>query len=173
MLANVNDHVVRISVMTQPYHWHLHPHSDEMLLVIEGGLIIEFEPGELQLSSGQMATVPRGVLHRTRPLGRWSVNLTFEAANGAKARTLNTGENPILLKMKMEMDPAGHGRASGRYDQLRDRASNAHGYSSKLALPNSAAAPESSLLLVDIERCDLVEARRRVEDRLVIFIQAV
>jgi oligopeptidase B len=38
----------------------------------------------------------------------------------AKARTLATGGNPILLKMKM--DPAGHGGASGRYDQLHDRA---------------------------------------------------
>lgn len=38
----------------------------------------------------------------------------------AKARTLSTDTNPILLKMKM--DPAGHGGASGRYDQLRDRA---------------------------------------------------
>lgn len=38
----------------------------------------------------------------------------------AKARTLNTSTNPILLKMKM--DPAGHGGASGRYDQLHDRA---------------------------------------------------
>jgi len=28
-LANVNDHVVRISVMTQPHHWHFHPNSDE------------------------------------------------------------------------------------------------------------------------------------------------
>jgi len=38
----------------------------------------------------------------------------------AKARTLNTGSGPILLKMKM--DPASHGGASGRYDQIRDRA---------------------------------------------------
>jgi len=38
----------------------------------------------------------------------------------AKARTLKTDDNPILLKMKM--DPAGHGGASGRYDQIRDRA---------------------------------------------------
>lgn len=38
----------------------------------------------------------------------------------AKARTLKTDKNPVLLKMKM--DPAGHGGASGRYDQLRDRA---------------------------------------------------
>jgi oligopeptidase B len=38
----------------------------------------------------------------------------------ARARTLKTDSNPILLKMKM--DPAGHGGASGRYDQIRDRA---------------------------------------------------
>ena len=28
-IARVNDHVVRISVMTQPYPWHFHPNSDE------------------------------------------------------------------------------------------------------------------------------------------------
>lgn len=80
-LANINDHVARISVMTQPYQWHWHPNSDETFLVIEGGLIIELEHGELRLTPGQMATVSRGVLHCTRPLGQRSVNLTFEAAN--------------------------------------------------------------------------------------------
>ena len=38
----------------------------------------------------------------------------------AKLRTLKTDSNPLLLKIKM--DPAGHGGASGRYDALRDRA---------------------------------------------------
>ncbi len=38
----------------------------------------------------------------------------------AKVRTLKTDKNPVLLRMKM--DPAGHGGASGRYDQLKDRA---------------------------------------------------
>ena len=38
----------------------------------------------------------------------------------AKLRTLKTDGNPLLLKMKME--PAGHGGASGRYDALRDKA---------------------------------------------------
>ena len=38
----------------------------------------------------------------------------------ARLRTLRTDSNPLLLKMKM--DPAGHGGASGRYDQLRDTA---------------------------------------------------
>ena len=50
-IAKVNDHLVRISVMTQPYPWHLHPNSDETFLVIEGRLNIEFEDGTLELAS--------------------------------------------------------------------------------------------------------------------------
>ena len=80
-IAKINDHVVRISVMTQPYHWHLHPNSDETFLVVEGRLKIEFESGALELEPGQMVTVPRGVRHRTSPIGERSVNITFEAAN--------------------------------------------------------------------------------------------
>jgi len=38
----------------------------------------------------------------------------------ARLRTLKTDSNPLLLKIKM--DPAGHGGASGRYDRLHDRA---------------------------------------------------
>ncbi|WP_243301518.1 S9 family peptidase [Geothrix oryzisoli] len=38
----------------------------------------------------------------------------------AKLRTLKTDTNPLLLKIKM--DPAGHGGASGRYDALKDKA---------------------------------------------------
>jgi oligopeptidase B len=38
----------------------------------------------------------------------------------AKLRALKTDANPLLLKIKME--PAGHGGASGRYDALRDKA---------------------------------------------------
>lgn len=81
LIANVNDHVIRISRMTQPYYWHCHPNSDETFLAIEGGLVIEFERGEIQLAPGQMATVSRSVRHRTRPLGTSSVNLIFEAAD--------------------------------------------------------------------------------------------
>lgn len=36
----------------------------------------------------------------------------------ARLRTLKTDANPLLLKIKM--DPAGHGGASGRYDNLKD-----------------------------------------------------
>ncbi len=38
----------------------------------------------------------------------------------ARLRTVKTDSNPLLLKIKM--DPAGHGGASGRYDNLKDQA---------------------------------------------------
>ena len=86
-VAAVNDHVVRMSIMTQPYHWHQHPDSDETFLVLEGVLEIEFENGSIRLSPGQIATVPAGTVHVTRPLTARTVNLTVERAGAATLAT--------------------------------------------------------------------------------------
>jgi mannose-6-phosphate isomerase-like protein (cupin superfamily) len=77
-LAEVNDHEIRMSVMTAGFPWHIHPDSDETFLVVDGQLVIEFDAGEVVLSPGEMLTVPRGTRHRTRPGDDRSVNLTFE-----------------------------------------------------------------------------------------------
>lgn len=82
-LTTVNDHEVRMSVMTGPFGWHCHPDSDETFLMLEGGLVVEFETGEVLLRPGQLLTVPRAVRHRTRPEGARSVNLTVERAGAA------------------------------------------------------------------------------------------
>jgi mannose-6-phosphate isomerase-like protein (cupin superfamily) len=86
-VARVNDHEVRISTMTEAYHWHCHPDSDEAFLALEGGLFIDFDDRTIELRPGQMITVSRGVRHRTRPVGERSVNLTFERT-GATCQTL-------------------------------------------------------------------------------------
>jgi len=82
-LGKVNDHEIRMSVMTEQFRWHRHPDSDETFLGVDGELIIEFPDRELVVKAGQLVTVPAGTLHRTRPAGERSVNLTFERA-GAK-----------------------------------------------------------------------------------------
>jgi mannose-6-phosphate isomerase-like protein (cupin superfamily) len=92
VLSRTNDHVVRISRMTEPYFWHLHPDSDETFLGVEGVLIVELENQELEhqrieLGPGQMITVPKGTRHRTSPAGSHSVNLTFERADIETVRT--------------------------------------------------------------------------------------
>jgi mannose-6-phosphate isomerase-like protein (cupin superfamily) len=77
-LAEVNDHEIRMSVMTEQFRWHRHPDSDETFFGVDGELVIEFPDREVVVKPGQFVTVPAGTLHRTRPEGERSVNLTFE-----------------------------------------------------------------------------------------------
>jgi mannose-6-phosphate isomerase-like protein (cupin superfamily) len=78
VLTNVNDHVVRLSVMTRDFHWHRHTNSDEVLMPVEGSLIVDFEDQTMTVHAGEFVRVPRNVLHRTRPAGERVVTLSFE-----------------------------------------------------------------------------------------------
>ena len=44
----------------------------------------------------------------------------YGARPAAQRQTQPTNDTPLLLKIKME--PAGHGGASGRYDRMKDQA---------------------------------------------------
>lgn len=80
-LALVNNHIVRVSVMTEAFYWHLHPNSDETFLVMEGVVVIDLADTTVELQPGQLFTIPKNTPHRTRPKGGRSVNLTFESAD--------------------------------------------------------------------------------------------
>lgn len=82
-LGEVNDHEIRMSVMTEQFRWHSHPDSDETFVGVDGELIIEFRDRDVLVGPGQLVTVPAGVSHRTRPVGERSVNLTFERIGAA------------------------------------------------------------------------------------------
>jgi mannose-6-phosphate isomerase-like protein (cupin superfamily) len=77
----VNDHVIRASVMTEDFYWHYHPNSDETFFVTEGCLLIDLEDKTVELRVGELFTIPKNVVHRTRPKGERSVNITFELAD--------------------------------------------------------------------------------------------
>jgi mannose-6-phosphate isomerase-like protein (cupin superfamily) len=67
--------------MTEPFYWHYHPNSDETFLVLEGVLCIDLEDRTVELSPGQLITIPANTMHRTRPKHDRSVNVTFEREN--------------------------------------------------------------------------------------------
>lgn len=77
-ITAVNDHEIRMSIMTHAFPWHHHPDSDETFHCLDGELVVELAEGEVSLKPGEFLTVPAGVRHRTRPGGERSVNLTFE-----------------------------------------------------------------------------------------------
>jgi mannose-6-phosphate isomerase-like protein (cupin superfamily) len=87
VVACSGDQVVRMSVMTEPFGWHRHDNADEVFVGIDGTLVLEVLEGDavacVRLQRGQLATVPRGTVHRTRPEGGRSVNLTVESADAS------------------------------------------------------------------------------------------
>ena len=78
VIFQVNDSCLRLAVFNEEYRWHYHPQSDELFVVVDGSLAIDLADGrEFRLSTWQSVTIPRGVVHRTRAIGR-TVNLCFE-----------------------------------------------------------------------------------------------
>ena len=78
VISRVNDSCLRLSVFEEAYRWHYHPTSDELFIVVAGCLAIDLEGGrEIRLQPWQSMTIPAGVRHRTRALGR-TTNLCVE-----------------------------------------------------------------------------------------------
>jgi mannose-6-phosphate isomerase-like protein (cupin superfamily) len=50
-IALINDHIVRLSVMTDTFYWHYHPNSDEIFLTIEGVVYIDLEDRTVELAA--------------------------------------------------------------------------------------------------------------------------
>ena len=64
VVAEMNDYQFKLVKVLGEFVWHDHPDTDEVFIVIEGRLRIEFRDGEVTLEAGEMFVVPRGVEHR-------------------------------------------------------------------------------------------------------------
>jgi mannose-6-phosphate isomerase-like protein (cupin superfamily) len=70
VVSEVNDHVVRLSVLQRDFHWHSHSKSDEVFYVIQGRLFVDLENRTEELAPGELITIPKTVRHRTRSAER-------------------------------------------------------------------------------------------------------
>ncbi len=66
LAARYNDNEVRLARVEGDYHWHVHPDTDELFLVIAGELDIEFRTHVEHLKTGDLIVVPAGTEHRPR-----------------------------------------------------------------------------------------------------------
>ena len=74
--------------------WHAHEDTDEVFLVVEGEMTIEFRDGEVHLEPGEMFVVPRGVEHK--PFCREECHVLVIDREG----TVNTGGEETELTVK-------------------------------------------------------------------------
>ena len=105
VVTRVNDYDVRIAKVEGEHVWHVHDHTDEFFLVLDGELHISLREltGErtVRLPTGAVFTVPRGVEHKpSAPSG--AAILMFEPTG-----TLNVGERHDKIPEHIEVT-AGH-----------------------------------------------------------------
>lgn len=62
-VARMDGYLVKLAKVQGEFVWHTHDDQDEMFLVIEGELTIKLPDFEVQLSSGDLYIVPKGVEH--------------------------------------------------------------------------------------------------------------
>ncbi|MFK7831430.1 MAG: cupin domain-containing protein [Congregibacter sp.] len=64
VVAQMNDYQFKLAKVQGEFVWHEHPETDEVFIVIQGSLDIEFRDGKVALNAGEMFVVPRGVEHK-------------------------------------------------------------------------------------------------------------
>ena len=64
-IGRLNSHVLNVlQAENRTLDFHVHEHSDELFLVIEGAFELEFEDGVVLLNQGELIIVPKGTRHR-------------------------------------------------------------------------------------------------------------
>jgi mannose-6-phosphate isomerase-like protein (cupin superfamily) len=87
VIAAMNDYQFKVVKLQGDFIWHDHKETDEAFLVMEGEMRIDFRDGAVQLSSGEMFVVPRGVEHK--PYAEREVKLLLIEPHGV----VNTGQS--------------------------------------------------------------------------------
>ncbi len=64
VIAEMNDYQFKLVKIQGEFVWHDHPDTDEVFIVLEGNMRIEFEDQTIELSEGEMLVVPKGVRHK-------------------------------------------------------------------------------------------------------------
>jgi len=64
VIAEMNDYQFKLVKIQGEFVWHNHAETDEVFLVIDGHMKIEFRDGVVELGPGEMYVVPKGMEHR-------------------------------------------------------------------------------------------------------------
>jgi mannose-6-phosphate isomerase-like protein (cupin superfamily) len=86
IIAQMNDYHFKLVKIQGDFVWHSHPETDEVFIVLEGSMVIDFRDGKATLNRGEMYVVPKGVEHKPYAAAECSI-LLIEPAG-----TVNTGD---------------------------------------------------------------------------------
>jgi mannose-6-phosphate isomerase-like protein (cupin superfamily) len=86
VIAKMNDYHFKVVKVQGEFVWHDHPETDEVFIVLEGQLEIQFRDGQVLLNEGEMFVVPKGSEHK--PVAESECHILLIEPAG----TVNTGQ---------------------------------------------------------------------------------
>ena len=123
IVGRVNDYDVRIAHAKGEHVWHVHEHTDEFFLVLEGRFDVSLrDPGGRErtvvLQKGEMFVVPKGTEHK--PSSPGGAILMFEPRGTSSTGDRHEGEIPDHVESTTGHYAEGLGRSSSRVaEELR------------------------------------------------------
>ena len=86
VIAAMNDYQLKLVRLQGEFVWHSHAGTDEVFLVVDGEMSIQFRDGQVDLKAGEMFVVPKGTEHRPLAASECRVMLIEPAG------VVNTGD---------------------------------------------------------------------------------
>ena len=86
IVAQMNDCHFKLVKFRGEIVWHNHANTDEVFIVLDGQMAIDFRDGRIDLKTGEMLVVPKGVEHK--PIAEDECKILLVEPAG----TINTGD---------------------------------------------------------------------------------
>ena len=117
IVGHVNDYDVRIAHVEGDHIWHVHEHTDEFFLVLDGRFDVSLRDGDgnettVSLNAGEIFVVPKGTEHK--PSSPGGAILMFEPSGTLSTGDRHDGEIPAHVDSTAGHDIVG----SPRVDDL-------------------------------------------------------
>ena len=91
VIAETNDYQFKLVKIKDDFIWHKHDDTDEVFIVLDGTIFIEFEDKTIQINEGEMIVVPKGVKHK--PYANKEAKIMLVEPSGV----VNTGDKEDKL----------------------------------------------------------------------------
>jgi len=86
IIAQIDDYHFKLVKVQGEFVWHQHADTDEVFLILEGNMRIDFRDGAVELNPGEMFVVPKGIEHK--PIAARECKMLLVEPAG----TINTGD---------------------------------------------------------------------------------
>jgi mannose-6-phosphate isomerase-like protein (cupin superfamily) len=87
VIAQLNDYHVKLVKVQGDFVWHSHADTDELFLVLDGEMRIDFRDRNVVLGAGELCVVPKGIEHK--PFAEEECRVLLLEPAG----TVNTGDS--------------------------------------------------------------------------------